>query len=242
MARAGDFCDAVLLLLAAQKNLSAPVREAYLDLFDQILESGPSPQRYQTTLNHAVELWQQISAPTTVDWGISLIDILLLRPASEPSARINAVNAVITKARDFDQRLNLRQRTEIEVLAGEAGLPTRQAPTATTGADIIWRKLDGRMIGVYSLLPRAAELLARRLASLCSPSGVEGNDDTVSTSALRSLAAHADHLIVDTWHAAHAATNAIDAVRPRGRQILPRGRGVSAYLQALEQALMSAES
>ncbi|GAA5192489.1 hypothetical protein GCM10023322_52220 [Rugosimonospora acidiphila] len=103
----------------------------------------------------------------------------------------------------------------------------------------MWRRLDGSLIGLYTLLPRAAELLRKRLLRLCEPSAVEANADTVATAALQSLASRADYLIVDTWHAAHVATAANDAVRPRNLQVMPRGRGITAFLQAPEQHLVT---
>ena len=241
MPHTAEFCDAVQLLLADQDNLSGPVRDAYIRLFDEVLAGAPTGERYRQTVNQAVELWKRISAPTTIDWGISLADLLLSHPSADLGARVEAVNAIVSKARYFEQRSNLRQRMEIETLAAEIGIPSRQLGPATTGADIVWNRLDGRFVGIYSLLPRAAEALDRRLRALCSPKVVEGNSDTVSTPALKKLADKADFMIVDTWHASHAATNAIDSVLPRSKQICPRGRGVSSYLQALEQILLSTD-
>jgi len=238
--QAGEFCDAVLLVLAEQQNLSAPVREAYLLLVEQLLESGPAEPHYRETLEHAASLWRRISAPVAVDWGIGLVDSLLNAPAPAHDLRVSIVAEVVNKARDFQQRLTARQRSELEALAEEIGLPARHLQEPTGDGELAWHRLDGSVIGVYSLLPRAAEALGKRLSRLCTPRAVEGNTDTVATPALRSLAARADYLIVDTWHAAHAATNAIDAVRPRHQQIMPRGRGVTAFLQALEHSLASA--
>jgi hypothetical protein len=101
----------------------------------------------------------------------------------------------------------------------------------------VWAKLDGKSVGIYSLLTRAEIYLKDRLSRLCSVGDVKGNSDHVATQALRSLAERSDYLVVDTWHAAHQATGAIDAVRPRDRQILPRQRGHSGFLRALEDAL-----
>ena len=42
---ADEFCEAVLLVLAEQHNLSAPVRDAYLLLLERILEAGPAAAR-----------------------------------------------------------------------------------------------------------------------------------------------------------------------------------------------------
>jgi hypothetical protein len=237
--QAVEFCDAILLLLAEQQNLSAPVREAYLVLLEQLLEAGPAQTRYRETLEHAVSLWRRISAPTAVDWGLGLVDILLNAPVPAPDLRIVVVTEVLNKARDFQHRLNSRQHSELEALAEEVGLPTRKLQKTADSADDVWDRLDGAVIGVYSLLPRAAESLGKRLSRLCATRAVEGNADTVSTPALRSLATRADYLIVDTWHAAHAATNAIDTVRARNQQIMPQGRGVTAFLQALEHTLLN---
>ncbi len=236
-----DFCDAVQLLLAEQENVSGPVRNAYLRLLDQILTGAPAAERYRQVVGQAVDLWERISAPTAVNWGIGLADLLLVHPAADSGVRVEAISAIVGKARDFDQRSTFRQRTEIEVLAAEAGIPPRRLEPAATGLDVVWSKLNGKLVGLYSLLPRAADAFDRRLNALCSPKSVEGNADTVSTSALKHLADKADYMIVDTWHASHAAIDAIDAVISKDRQIFPRGRGVSSYLQALEQVLLSAD-
>lgn len=237
--QAVEFCDAILIVLAEQQNLSAPVREAYLVLLEQLLEAGPEQTRYREILKHAISLWRRISAPTAVDWGLGLVDILLNAPVPAPDLRVAVVTEVLNKARDFQRRLNSRQASELEALAEEIGLPTRKLEETAEGADSVWNSLDGAVVGVYSLLPRAAESLGQRLSRLCVPRAVEGNADTVSTPALRSLATRADYLIVDTWHAAHAATSAIDSVRARNQQIMPQGRGITAFLQALENTLLN---
>jgi hypothetical protein len=76
-----------------------------------------------------------------------------------------------------------------------------------------------------------------RLQQLCTPAEIVGNADKTATASLTTLAERAQHLIVDTWHAAHQATNAIDQVRPRAQQILPQQKGVTGFLRALESSL-----
>jgi len=91
-------------------------------------------------------------------------------------------------------------------------------------------------------LPRAGTRLRERLMELAGGASVqvEQNTDMVATASLRSLAANADYMVVDTWHATHSATIAIDSVLPRDRQVLPRGGGVMSYLAALQDRLESA--
>ncbi|MFI7073408.1 protein DpdD [Micromonospora sediminicola] len=236
-AQAVEFCDTVLVVLADQQNMSAPVREAYLVLLDQLLQAAPAETRYRELLDQVGALWRRVASPTVFDWGLGLVEVLLSTPAPDLGSRAATVMAVLGRGQDFQKRLNLRQRSELEVLAEEVGMPLQIVQEPTEETDGTWRQLDGRVVGLYSLLPRAAESLEKRLSRLCSPKAVEGNADTVSTTALQSLARRADYLIVDTWHASHSATGAIDAARPRSRQILPRGRGVTSFLQALEQSL-----
>jgi hypothetical protein len=93
-------------------------------------------------------------------------------------------------------------------------------------------------VGLYSLLPRAGIRLQERLSELAGRRvTVEQNDDHVATPRLQSLAANADFMVVDTWHATHSATIAIDAALPRIQQVLPRGGGVMSYLAALQDRL-----
>ncbi|MEV4712619.1 protein DpdD [Micromonospora sp. NPDC049374] len=236
-AQAVEFCDTVLEVLADQQNMSGPVREAYLVLLEQLLQAAPAESRYLELLGQVAVVWRRVASPTVFDWGLALVEVLLTAPAPNLGSRDATVMEVLSRGQDFQKRLSLRQRSELQALAEEVGLPFQSVQEPTEKTEELWRQLDGRVVGLYSLLPRAAESLEKRLSRLCSPRAVEGNADTVSTTALQSLARRADYLIVDTWHASHSATGAIDAVRTRSRQILPRGRGVTAFLQALEQSL-----
>jgi hypothetical protein len=235
----GEFREAILLVLADQLNLSSPVRDAYLLLLERMLESGPTESSYRSAVDLTTSLWRRAAAPASVDWGIGLIDVLLNAPCPDFSLRMPVIADILTRSHNFQQRLNIRQLSELAALGEECGVRTSFLEQRPAEAESPWHQLDGKTIGIYSLLPGAAQSLGRRLAPLCSPALIEGNTDTVATTALRSLAARADFLIVDTWHASHAATNAIDAVRPRERQVFPAGRGVSAFVQALERSIVS---
>ncbi|EWC64097.1 tgtA5 cluster protein 3 [Actinokineospora spheciospongiae] len=238
IANIAEFRDVVLQILAEQGNLSLPVRNAYLELFGVILSSGPSAEQYEKSLEHALKLWDTISAPTAADWAIAIMDMMLEEPTPQPGMRLNAIHGLIGKLRNLSgQRLSHRQSVEIEALAEEVGLPARKIAAPVMSADVVWGRLNGTVIGLYSLLPHAARLLENRLLKLCRPAEVVGNADTVSTEALIALVDRADHLIVDVRHAAHAATVVIDSRRPKSKQILPQGRGVSSFIQAIERSL-----
>ena len=134
-----------------------------------------------------------------------------------------------------------RQVVMANLLADQAGLGlSLEIEPNVLGEDNIWARLTGTRVGLYSLLPRAGSLLEERLRELAGGRvTVEQNSDHVATPRLKSLAAHADFMVVDTWHAPHSATIAIDAVLPRNQQVLPRGGGVMSFLAALEDRLES---
>ncbi|MGW6442604.1 protein DpdD [Lentzea sp. NPDC055074] len=232
-----DLSDAVLLLLSEQANLSSPVREAFLLLLERILESGPSESRYSDTLDLADRLWSQVAAVSSIDWAISLIDTIMAAPTPNEDDRISVITKILIKAQTYQQRLSARQLTELSALGEECGIQLNLTPQSIVEEESPWRALDGKIVGLYSLLPGVGISLRKRLYALCQPKAFESNSDTVATGALRTLASRADVLIVDTRHASHAATNAIDAVRPRERQLLPDGRGAGSFMRALENLL-----
>jgi hypothetical protein len=231
-----DFCQVVLVLLSDQDNFSEMVRSAYLDLFATWLEVGPSAHDYGQMLDQTLGIWERIASPVAIGWAIGVLEATTDLPCPDQAKRTGLAAQLVDRARQHYLRLGLRERVEIEALAAELGLPAN-AIDAQESEREVWALLNGKMIGIYSLLPRASAHLRSRLAQLCSVGEVRENHDEVATQALRSLAERADYLIVDTWHAAHQATAAIDAVRPRDKQVLPRQRGVSGFLRALEGAI-----
>jgi hypothetical protein len=232
-----DFCQVVLALLSEQENFSEMVRNAYLDLLAAWLAAGPTANEYDEVIDQTLTIWNRIASPNAVDWANRVLEAMVDAPSPDESKRTSAAIVMIEGVRRHASRLTLRQQVEVEGLAADFGLPTREVDAPQDELDV-WAKLDGKSVGIYSLLTRAETYLRERLSRLCSVGEVKGNSDQVATQALRSLAERADYLVVDTWHAAHQATGAIDAVRPRESQILPRGRGHSGFLRALEDALV----
>ena len=234
--QSNDFCQAVLLILSEQENFSEMVRHAYLDLLAAWLSVGPTANEYNQVIDQTLAIWNRISSPNAVDWANCVLEAMIDAPSPDDAKRTYATVEMIEGVRRHTNRLTLRQQVEVEALAADCGLPIRKVEAPQDELDV-WAKLDAKSVGIYSLLTRAETYLRERLSRLCSVGEVKGNSDQVSTQALRTLAESADFLIVDTWHATHQATGAINAVRAKERQILPKGRGHSGFLRALEDAL-----
>lgn len=239
---AGDsLVQAVMMVVSEQPNPSRQVQEALRGLLEPLLDSGPSGERYAEYVAFLDSAWEKVQSRFTFDWGLDIADLLISTPCPDPSARIRFVQNLMSWAFGHRQQLAHRQAVMTNMLADQAGLGVSlEIAPSGTGLGNIWARLAGARVGLYSLLPRAGIRLQERLCELADGRvAVEQNGDHVATSGLQSLAAHADFMVVDTWHATHSATIAIDAVLSRDRQVLPRGGGVMSFLAALQDRLES---
>ena len=239
---AGDsLVQAVMMVVSEQQNPSHQVQEALRGLLEPLLDSGPDGGRYAEYVSLLDDAWKKVASRSTFDWGLDIADLLISTPCPDPSARARFIHALMSWALGHRQQLADRQTVMANMLADQAGLGlSLEIAPSPPGHGNIWAPLASARVGLYSLLPRAGIRLQERLSELAGRRvTVEQNDDHVATAGLRSLAAHADFMVVDTWHAKHSATIAIDAVLPRVRQVLPQGGGVMSFLAALQDRLES---
>jgi len=233
--------EAVMLVIGDQANPSHQVQEAFRGLLEPLLESGPLPEQYAGYVELVRSLWNKVRSRSTFDWGLDLADLLLSMQCPDPLARQRLVQDLVAWAFTHRQQLAHHQVLMVNFVAEQAGLGRSLELESSAPADEnIWARLAGARVGLYSLWPKAGSRLQERLSRLAgAPVTVEQNEDHVATSALTTLATHADYMVVDTWHAKHSATMAIDSVLPRDRQVLPRGGGVMSFLAALQDRIES---
>lgn len=239
----GAFLDAVLLILSTQGNIGGPVRNAFNDLARALMEAGPSRSGYEGLISAASVLWERIAAPQSVDWALELLDALAGQPAVSPGSATRFAMEIQTRCTPFVARFSPRQVLFMRSLLEEFGLPGwPEKPSPDSEERDAWPILDGASIGLYSLVVGAGIKLRAELDQLCRVRSLTQRTDTTASAALRALAKNAEYMIVDTWHAAHAATICIDDVRPRSQQILPRRGGTLAMVAAIEDALIAQTS
>jgi hypothetical protein len=232
--------DAVLLVLATDENPSALVRAAFFDLLMDVLATGPSSGRYQDMLSTTESLWSTARSREAIPWVLDVLDGLASQPSPAVGARQALMSSVVRSVHDFASRLTKDERVLFGILGRECNVPVTfppSEPALDEQSSDVWKRLNGKLIGVYSLIEGLGSRLAGRLATLCDGFEVQGNSDTVGTAALRVLAAKADYLLVDAKHAAHAATKAIDEERPRDHQLFPTGGGMSSFITRLREEL-----
>jgi hypothetical protein len=234
------FLDSVLLILSAQQSIGGPVRHAFNDLAWAFLASGPTQTGYEGLVSAALVLWERVASPLSVDWVLELLDALVSHPTTSRDSATQFATQVRTRCASFVARFSPRQGSSMRSLLEEFGLPSwPDIPTPDGDDDNVWSALNATDVGLYSLVAAAGTKLRTQLDRLCRVRSLTHRTDTVASAALKSLAQKADYLVVDTWHAAHAATACIDEVRPRSRQILPRRGGTPALVAAIEDALIA---
>jgi hypothetical protein len=101
--------------------------------------------------------------------------------------------------------------------------------------------LQKKVVAIYSLTETAARRAGDFITSSAPGTTVELSADRVGTAALRHLARNADIFVVVTGSAKHAATEFIDANRPKNDAsrvtLRPKGRGAASILRALFEHL-----
>jgi hypothetical protein len=198
---------------------------------------------YEGLIGAARVLWERIAGPQSVDWALELLDALAVHPAMSPDSATRFAMEVQTRCASFVARFSPRQALSMRSLLEEFGLPSwPEKPSPDSEERDVWPTLDGASVGLYSLVAGAGIKLRGELDQLCRVRSLTQRTDTNASAALRALARNADYMIVDTWHAAHAATACIDDVRPRSQQILPRRGSTPALVAAIEDALIAQAS
>lgn len=233
---------AALMVLGEELDASALVRNALADLLSVILRSDPTANEYDDVVGALNAHWAGVRAFEAFDWLLDCADLLALHRSPDPRKREDFLASIVADGARFAHRIErhqavlvnrLLEECEVEYLRdGEAWLELSKSSDRD-----VWEAVTDKLIGLYSLLERAAQSFKSRVGDLNPRASVELNSDTHGSERLKSMAQRADYLVVDTHHAQHAATDAIDDVRPRSDQVFPRGKGVSSFLAALRDRL-----
>ena len=241
-----DVLLAVLLILSADDNPSETTRNAFLDLVDGALSHGPATETYRDLVAQTSSMWAKVKSPYTVEWAVDACEVLGQYPCptdarSDRQQVVADVHAALTGYASklppelIDGFNEIAKIVELPELLLDIQKSDHQSEVQVSD---VWQALEGKTIGIYSLLNGAAALLERRLRALgASGYKVIGDSSHDSTDSLRNMVERSDYLIVDTRHAKHAATMAIDVRMERSRQILPDGRGISSFVRALGNRL-----
>lgn len=232
--------DLALDLLVMSTAGGEEDRVLFFELSSILLSTGISEVRYREILRHALDLWDQYSAPATLTWILDLLDLLVLYPSPAPDARLALLHAVTGRLGTVFRKMDSEQWRMLELLCTNLGEESTfrglGAPPPAVAEENVdpFAALERQYVAIYTLTEdagrRAKDLLERRTPKI----RIELFHDLVASDRLQHAARTADLFIVATGSATHAATGFIDAKRARDRPTLrPAGKGTASILQAL---------
>ena len=241
------FVDAVLYALIDGSATEA-VGSAFLELIQAILRAGPNSTRYADLMDVCMTSTELLEARVFIPVLLDMLDELAMHPSPDPLKRreFATVCYEALKAHAARGNLGVDDARLSSSLLDELGLqvgPLWTPPQSSEGdgggesLDDPWALLAGKRVVIYTLFAGLGERFKEKVEALCATTNVVVVSDHGGSRELREAIRSADHVVVDTWHAKHAATVAIDLVRPKSRQVLPEGKGVSSFLRALGQEL-----
>lgn len=237
--RARGVLEDVLLILTDEDDVGAADLGAIKEVVSALIDVGPSASEYRELVAFLVSVWERFGAPRRLEWALDAFEILTLLPAPATEARDGFATRVIASFAKWRNQVDVTQWRLLRMLCTAVSLGESFAALAP--ADIedapqaeLAEALDGRTVGIYSLMERPAQHARDVLLSTCPGVEVVVNSDHVATTQLRELSKRAD-VFVMVWRAAkHAATACIEASRPKHAPLLrPDGRSATSILRSI---------
>lgn len=206
-------------------------RQAAVTLLEEILVVGPSRGEY-SELVEAIRSQLAMLGPRDAGWIAQSLGLLLMFAAPDITQRNALFGEALGVASSWASRAESADLTVLGLLFSEVGLTLTQAVEGTADARVeVTRAFES--VGIYSLLESAARTAGEWIRKLFPTVTIRLSSEHVNSPTLESFARGSDVLLVQTSHAKHPATKAIEAAAERSRLVLVHGRGASALVRAL---------
>jgi len=240
------FVSIVLFALLDIDNPSQGERTAFLSLVDTLLsdlENPVSVNMYQDILELIDDLWEKSKSPVLLEWAFSIVETLAFFPSPDKDRRINTLVNIFQAVHQYKEHIEIEDLKMIRRVNKECQLGITLPKIEIEENELnVWQKLVGKTICVYTLLE--GQVLIRfeeQLKDLVGSDNftVECRNFKKGGEKVRDFAKKADYLVVDTWHASHAATGSIDDAVGKAKQIIPKtgGRGCQRWIKRLKETL-----
>ncbi len=205
-------------------------RQAALSILEAVLLVGCSTAEYSDLLEPVVRQ-MALLGPRDAEWLIQVLDLLALHTAPAPAVNEHARMVGRTTAIGFKDRLDAVDLALLDRLFPADHFLSAEAATGPAPADQGDRL---RSIGIYSLLESATRQASVWIQERWPNVEVQSSNDHVYSASLSAMAKGVEVMLVQTSHAKHAATQALEAAMPdRSRLVYVNGRGATALLRGL---------
>jgi hypothetical protein len=208
-------------------------RQAALVLLDETLSIGCSAQEY-VELADAVSRQLPMLGPRDAAWLAQCLDLFLLFTSRDVTRRESLFSYAGGVARSWRERLDATDSALLRYIFADAGIDftvpeasdKRESDTTTTR--------PFRSVGIYSLLESAVRVASKWIKDMWPNVEIRASSGHVNSESLAALVKASDVILVQTSHAKHAATQAIDTMSSDpSRLVLVHGRGATSLVRAL---------
>jgi hypothetical protein len=206
-------------------------RRAALELVGEILATGCSADEYRDLTAELGEHFKSLG-PRDVDWLTGVLDVFMVSATPDEAARTQLIGEGFGVGKSWIGRIDGTELLLLRKVLEDAGLELgRFEEPSDVPTSPEKRHLDH--IGIYSLSESAARNAARWITEEWPNAIVELSHAHENSQELNGLASRSDVVLMQTSHAKHAATLALERSVEPARLIRVNGRGATSIFRAL---------
>ena len=207
-------------------------RRAALDLLSEILLTGCTTEEYRTAVA-AVRGQLSHLGPREVDWLTGILDIHWFSAVPDIRSREELFAEALALAVSWFGRIEDTEAIVLRKLFMDAGLNFDPPLADHTDVPTSRRVRTFKRVGIYSLSESAAQNAARWIRDQWSNVEVRLSHAHSNNPELDGFVRSSDVVLMQTSHAKHAATNAIERAVETSRLVRVNGRGATSLFRGL---------
>ena len=215
-------------------------RRAALHLLSEILLTGCTTDEYRTAVA-AVRDQLVPLGPREADWLTGILDVQLFSAVPETRLRDELFAKALGIAVSWFGRIDDAEAIVLRKLFTDAGLDFDPPLPDQTDAKTSRRVKALARVGIYSLSESSAQNAARWIRDEWPGVDVRLSHAHSNNPELENLVRSSDVVLMQTSHAKHAATNAIERSIETSRLVRVNGRGATSLFRGLLEWATSAD-
>ena len=207
-------------------------RRAALDLLGEILLTGCSAEEYRTAVAALSDQLVRLG-PREVYWLTEMLDVQLFSAVPDTRSRDELFAEALGVAVSWYGRIDETEATVLKRLFTHAGLDFDPPLADHADAHRSRRVRVFERVGIYSLSESAAKNAAEWIRDEWPGVEVRLSHAHSNNPELNGIVRSSDVVLMQTSHAKHAATNAIERAVETARLVRVNGRGATSLFRAL---------
>ena len=207
-------------------------RRAALDLLSEILLTGCSSDEYGTAIDALSDQLVHVG-PREADWMTGMLDVLLFSAVPDRRPRDQLLAEALGIATSWWERIEDSEAIVLRKLFNDAGLDFDPPLTDRIDVETSREVKAFERVGIYSLSESAAKNAARWIRDEWPDVDVRLSHAQSNNPELNGLVRSSDVVLMQTSHAKHAATAAIESSIDASRLVRVNGRGATSLFRGL---------